>query len=512
MSITIITADGRKEYESDLKLTLLELLWKHGEKQLHAPCGGKGLCAKCTVFQVTEAGVELPVLACQVIPKDGDVYHLPENLEPVVALTGRHVENFKADAGMQGYGIACDIGTTTIACRLVSLTDGTCVAELGAGNEQIRYGSDVISRIQAAGEGHLSELTEMIRRQLNGMIESLCRRGKVASGDLHCMSVAANTTMCHLLTGLDPRSLGVFPFTPMSRFGECYRASQLDLGFDGEVYVLPAVSGYVGGDITADILATGMDRSDRITLLLDVGTNGEMVLGCGDHMVCCATAAGPAFEGAEIDCGMTAAAGAISSVAWKDGRVACEVIGNREAVGICGSGLIDAVAMMLDLGVLDVTGRMLDRMEDPIPAACLPYLELDEDGCPLFRLTAQVYVSQEDVHKLLMGKGAIAAGTKILLQMYGIEVEQIEALWLAGGFGSCIHVESAARIGLIPRALSKVTHSIGNTAVEGAHGTLISKESRARLARIQSHMEYHELSSLEAFHDAYMEAMTFPEN
>ena len=135
MSITIITADGRKEYEGDLKLTLLELLWKHGEKQLHAPCGGKGLCAKCTVFQVTEAGVELPVLACQVIPKDGDVYHLPENLEPVVALTGRNVEKFKENDGKQGYGIACDIGTSTIACRLVSLTDGTCVAELGVGNE-----------------------------------------------------------------------------------------------------------------------------------------------------------------------------------------------------------------------------------------------------------------------------------------------------------------------------------------------------------------------------------------
>lgn len=511
MSITVITAEGKKEYESSPGLTLLELLWDNGERQLHAPCGGKGLCAKCTVFQVMEDGKEVPGLACQIIPDTGDVYRIPEAPEMIVELSGRRVETPEVDAGMQGYGIACDIGTTTVACQLVALADGTCVASMGACNEQIRYGADVISRIQAAGEGHLSELSGIIRRQLNVMIERLCRDGQVEAGEIHGMAIAANTTMCHLLAGLNPQSLGIFPFTPLSFFGQSYKASEMEIAIDGEVYVLPAVSGYVGGDITADVLATGLDRKNGITLLLDVGTNGEMVLGCGSRLVCCAAAAGPAFEGAEIDCGMTAAVGAIASVAWKDGRVVCEVIGNREAVGICGSGLIDAVAMMLDLGVLDATGRMLNRQEDVIPAACKVYLELDEDGCPLFRLTPRVYVSQEDVHKLLLGKGAIAAGTQVLLQTYGIEEEQVVELLLAGGFGNYIRVESAARIGLIPPALKNVTHAVGNAAVEGACAALLSQEGRERLARIQKNMEYHELSSLTAFHDAYLEAMRFPE-
>ena len=282
----------------------------------------------------------------------------------------------------------------------------------------------------------------------------------------------------------------------------------LSLPFDGPVYLSPAVSGYVGGDITADLLAAGLDREDRPVLLIDVGTNGEMALGCGDRFLCCSTAAGPAFEGAQIRCGMTAAAGAVSQVRLRDGRVECAVVGDGEALGLCGSGLIDAVAVMLELGALDETGRMPDEAdEDEVPAAARPYL-FTLDGEPAFRLTGEVFVTQADVRRLQLGKGAIAAGAKVLMDAWD---GPVDGLLLAGGFGSYIRPESAARIGLIPRELLPVTQAVGNAAIRGAQAALVSREARARLARLQHNMEYLELSGLAAFNAAYLEAMMFPE-
>lgn len=509
MGITVWTEEGKREYPAVEKKTLLALLWEQGKEQVHAPCGGRGLCGKCTVMRVQD-GQEQPMLACQVYPKDGECYRLPK-VEELSVETGGVSADICADDGLSGYGVACDIGTTTVVCHLVRLQTAERIATIGEGNEQGRYGADVISRIQAAAEGRLKELTDTIQGQLGRMIARLCEKTKIETAEITRMAIAANTTMCHLLAGLNPQGMGAAPFTPLSRFGTCYEAARLHLGFDGEVYVLPAVSGYVGGDITGDILAAGLDASDEVTLLIDVGTNGEMALGCGDRLVCCSTAAGPAFEGAQIDCGMTAAAGAISSVQWESGRVVTEVIGNTEASGICGSGLIDAVSVMLELGAVDETGRMLDIAEDDIPAECLPYLELDEEQVPIFRLSEHVYVSQSDVRKLQLGKGAIAAGTQVLLETYGIRAAQVKQLLLAGGFGSFIRVSSAARIGLIPKELAHVTRAVGNAAAEGAFAALVSDSARERLERIQRSMDYYELSGLAAFNNAYMESMMFPE-
>ena len=326
------------------------------------------------------------------------------------------------------------------------------------------------------------------------------------------MAIAANTTMLHLLTGLSPDGIGQAPFTTESLFGDCWEAAALGLPFEGQVYLLPAVSGYVGGDITADLLAVGMHKEEKPVLLIDVGTNGEMALGCTGHFTCCSTAAGPAFEGAQIHCGMTAAPGAISSVEYRDGQVVCSVIGGGEAVGLCGSGLIDAMAVMLTVGAVDETGRMydIDEDEDEIPETALPYLFL-LGGSPAFRLSEQVCVTQADVRKLQLGKGAIAAGVKILMDSYGAKFEDIGSLLLAGGFGSFIRPESAARIGLIPAELLSVTRAVGNTAARGAQMALVSQAARETLSQLQRDMKYYELSGLPAFNDAYMEAMMFPE-
>ena len=510
MTFTLLTGERQMQISAEAGMTILDALRSREGLSIHAPCGGQGTCKKCTVYLVTPQG-EKPVLACRTESREGMTVRLPEE-SPLVGEANENAPCFPPDPGLRGYGIACDIGTTTVACHLADLSTGAVLSTLGEGNVQRAYGGDVISRIKASMDGLRPALTSAIRQQLARMMEALCHANNLKVTDITTMTVAANTTMCHLLAGLSPDSIGAAPFTPLSLFGECYDAKDLELPFEGSVYILPAVSGYVGGDITADLLAAGLDQTEKATLLIDVGTNGEMALGCGDRFICCSTAAGPAFEGAQISCGMTAAPGAISRVDWEDGEILCSVIGGGEAKGLCGSGLIDAMALMLNLGAVDETGRMLDIEEDEgeIPEEALPYLFLlDEE--PAFRLTERVYVTQGDVRKLQLGKGAIAAGEKVLMNAYGAGCDEIGALLLAGGFGSYIRPESAARIGLIPGELLAVTKAVGNTAAQGALHALVSEDAKGRLHRLQRSMEYLELSGMASFNNAYMEKMMFPE-
>lgn len=510
MNITVLLDAGPRVLPAAPGQSLLDVLREHGGLPLHAPCGGAGTCQKCTVYLSGPEG-ERPVLACRTPAEDGMTLRLPPAAPLAVEAHG-NAAALAPDPGLTGWGVACDIGTTTVVCHLVELSTGRVLATVGEGNAQRPYGGDVIARIKASMEGRRPALTAAITGQLARMIGELCASAGIGVAQVRRMAVAANTTICHLLTGLPPDSIGAAPFTPASLFGDCYEAQALGLPFAGEVYLCPAVSGYVGGDITADLLSAGLDRTDSPALLIDVGTNGEMALGCGDRFVCCSTAAGPAFEGAQIRFGMTAAPGAVSGVRLEDGKVCCSVIGGGEAVGLCGSGLIDAVAVMLDLGAVDETGRMLDAEEDEddIPEGAAPCLFL-LDGEPAFRLTGEVAVTQQDVRKLQLGKGAIAAGIRVLLDSYGADFGQVGELLLAGGFGSYIRPESAARIGLIPAELLGVTRSIGNAAAQGALEALVSAQARERLARLQKTMDYRELSGLPQFNEAYMDAMMFPE-
>lgn len=510
MNITVLLDDGPRILPAQPGQSLLDMLREQDGLPIHAPCGGQGTCKKCTVYLSGPQG-ERPVLACRTPAEDGMTLRLPSAAPLVVELHSDEAAILQPDPGLEGYGIACDIGTTTVVCHLVELSTGRVLATGGEGNAQRPYGGDVIARIKASMEGKLPALTAAITGQLARMIGELCASAGVSVENVRRMAVAANTTMCHLLAGLPPDGIGCAPFIPASLFGDCREARAQGLPFDGEVYICPAVSGYVGGDITADLLAAGLDRASAPVLLIDVGTNGEMALGFGEKFVCCSTAAGPAFEGAQIRFGMTAAPGAVSGVSLEGGRVVCSVIGGGEAVGLCGSGLIDAVAVMLDLGAVDETGRMLDAEEDDdIPDGAAPYLFL-LDGEPAFRLTGDVAVTQQDVRKLQLGKGAIAAGIRVLLDSYGADFGQVDELLLAGGFGSYIRPESAARIGLIPAELLDVTRAIGNAAAQGALEALVSAQARARLARLQKSMDYRELSGLPQFNEAYMDAMMFPE-
>ena len=506
MTITVLQENRKYTLEAAPGQTLLDTV-RRGGFGVHAPCGGKGQCKKCTVYLVTPEG-ESPCLSCITPAEDGMVLRIPGGSGIRVEEAGEGTA-FLVDSGRNGYGIACDIGTTTVVCRLIDLSDGRKLETLGRENAQTSYGADVISRIKASMEGQLPHMTRIIRSQLEDMILTLAREAGIDPREICAMSVAANTVMCHLLAGISPDSIGVAPYIPAATFGCTYSGTDLELPVSGDVYLAPAVSGYVGGDITADILAAGLDQSATPMLLIDVGTNGEMALGCGEEFVCCSTAAGPAFEGAQIRFGMTAAPGAIDSVVWKDGQVVCSVIGGEPARGICGSGLIDAVAMLLDVGALDETGRLLDVDEDEdIPRELLPYLCCVE-GEPAFALWGDVAVTQGDIRKLQLGKGAIAAGIEVMRSLYG--EDNIDGLLLAGGFGSYIRPESAARIGLIPREFLDRTRSLGNAAAQGAYMALVSQEARDRLEKIRSHMRYQELSGMQAFNNAYIEMMMFPE-
>lgn len=313
--------------------------------------------------------------------------------------------------------------------------------------------------------------------------------------------------MCHLLAGVSPEKIGVAPFEPDELFGKEYSGAKLGFRICKKIYLFPCAAGYVGGDVTADLLATMKGHENEETLLLDIGTNGEMVLGTEQEYVCCAAAAGPAFEGAEIVMGMPATQKAISHVKLQQNKIKIEVIGNKqEAEGICGSGLLDAVAVFLQSGLMDETGMLLEA--DEVPEEFRGYTGLyKEENCVW--LTEKVCVTQTDIRNIQLAKAAIAAGIQILLNEKGIIYKDVKRLILAGGFGTYLNKESAARIGLIPKELLPVTQAVGNAAGEGAISAAISKEAREQAKKIREHMCYIELSMHPEFSDAYMDLMYF---
>ena len=505
--------------------TLLAVFRENGVTEVASPCGGNGTCGKCLVF-VEGRG---KVLACRTQAEDGMRVRIEKERTSLIAQEG-DCFLYPAD-GSSHLAAACDIGTTTVVCHLLDGRTGERLGTVSAPNAQRAFGADVISRIQAAKEDGLTRLHHAITDQVNGMLRCLLRQCERSNSDgqdsaegeiagrsagnpgsrcpdqrpIDLLAVAGNTVMCHLFAGLSPESIGVAPFTPLSRFGMTMDPGQAGILFCKKIYIAPAAAGYVGGDITADLLAVRIGAEEE-TLLLDIGTNGEMVLGKGGNYVCCATAAGPAFEGAEISMGMPAAEGAVSSV-WMEGPKICmAVIGGGSPVGICGSGLVDALAVFLESGLVDETGRIAE--EDEVEEELADYLGEDEHGSCIL-LSEDIKITQADVRKLQLAKAAVAAGIRILLKERNLPVHAVKKVILAGGFGSFLNKRSAARIGLIPEELLDVTVSVGNAAGEGAVSAAVSGEARAELARLRETMHYVELSTHKAFSDEYIEQMFF---
>ena len=398
-----------------------------------------------------------------------------------------------ADGAREGLGVAVDVGTTTVVARLYDLQSGDCLASASRPNPQAQFGADVISRIAACGKGHREDLTALIRKTVDGMVaDMLAAAGR---GDAPALTfVCGNTVMEHLFAGVDPTPIGLAPFTPPHTRDFPCETDALALA--------PCVAGYVGGDVVCDLLALDVPSTpaeEGPVLLLDLGTNGEIALGDERGIFACATAAGPVFEGAQIECGMPAYNGAITGVtAGQDGNLIIESVGDDapgDAVGICGSGLVDAIALMLDRGIIDARGRWADRT---LPA-----------GERRFALTPRVYVSQKDVRAFQLAKAAIAAGTQVLLAAAGIAPEAVARVYIAGGLGTHLNLASAARTGLIPPSLLSRTVAAGNTAIEGASLALPHPAARATLHAIAAGCGYIELSGNRAFDARYVQAMNF---
>ncbi|MBR2717483.1 MAG: DUF4445 domain-containing protein [Oscillospiraceae bacterium] len=495
--------------------SLLAALQSAGIDRVPAPCGGKGRCRKCAVTVSgpvrsletgeTHLAEEETLLSCRYAP-GGDC---------VVTLSGESVLQVvqggeRIAPGGEGLGLAVDIGTTTVAVRLYDLRSGEALASAGERNAQRSFGADVISRITACGEGRLPDLRDRIREQITLLARELCRRAGRDPEEIRKVTIAGNTVMEHLFEGLDPTGIGVAPFTPESLFGDHRLAHEVlpELRRDADVYLCPCVSGYVGGDITAGLAATDGDRTEGLRLYVDIGTNGEMALGNGEGYLTCATAAGPAFEGAEIACGMDGAPGAIDRAWAEDGTLHVHVIGDGPARGLCGSGLIDVIAALLALGVIDETGRLAGREE--LPAALGERVFTLPDGHGAFLLQDGVYLAARDVRQVQLAKAAIRAGAETLLARLDKTAADITELVIAGGFGSFMDKSSALAIGLLPSVdPDRIRHG-GNAAAAGAAEALTAA-GEARLAALTEKCAYLELSEARDFMDRYVECMMFEE-
>lgn len=502
--VLVVQGNIQREFHAEHNEILLDVLRRNG-LNITAPCGGQGICGKCMVTLLEPDGERDRVLACK-LPVLRDLTVLLDEQgggiicddSPAVLVAAEH---------RTGYGAAVDLGTTTVALKLFDLSDGREVASASGWNRQTPYGADVLTRCQYCMEppDGLDQLSTLAVAQVMALLEQACEKSNVKYGDIKEIYLAGNTVMEHILFRLPPDSIAVAPFRPQSLFddGNCLALGSIPL------YPAPCVAGYVGGDITAGLLACNLHEKPGYHLFLDVGTNGEMALGNKEGFLCCAVASGPAFEGAGISCGMASADGAISAVRWEDCAPVLTVIGDEEPKGICGSGLLDLLAMLLELGIVDEGGYLqpLDELEEDFS----PWLAKDEDGNGIFYLTPDKSISftSRDVRALQLAKAAVAAGISVLLEEAGIGFTQLEALYLAGGFGSHLNADSAVAIGMLPESMRDKIVCVGNSALAGASMALLDPAKRVTLLNIQRNCKYLELSGHKGFNRLYPEHMTF---
>lgn len=471
---------------------LKEIFFREG---VEFPCGGNGRCRGCRVKLIEG---QLPVsvpdkkvfaadelragwrLACQaIVQKD---LKLEVAQWELAVLADDNSFTFKPK---EGFSIAVDLGTTTVVAQMVDLASGNVLATVSSLNAQAQHGSDLMSRIEFALQGGATRLTALVREQIGVVVAELSINIK---GRLQRVVVVGNTVMHHLFSSLPVDSLAQYPF--QAHDGGLREFDAAELGWPVtkvSVSVLPCLGGFVGSDLLAGIFATHLHQSSEPVGLIDLGTNGEIVVGNKDRILCASTAAGPAFEGARIRMGMRASHGAISKVWSKDNRLECEVLGGGEARGICGSGLVDAVAVGLDSGAIHPSGRY---------AA----------GTSL-HLSGAVSLTQHDIRELQLAKGAIAAGLQIVSGKWGIRCDQLSKIYLAGAFGNYINLASARRIGLLPPAPEHVIPA-GNAALRGAKMALFREE--LLFTDILRKVEHVALNEDPSFQDLFVEQMLFP--
>jgi uncharacterized 2Fe-2S/4Fe-4S cluster protein (DUF4445 family) len=429
-------------------------------------------------------------------------------------LAGEHLVAVEAgDTTDECFGVAFDVGTTTLVGTLMNLRTGMAASVLSTLNGQAPFGADVISRISHGmnGPDAIRELQDAVVLTMNSILADLYRETGVTPEKTYEAVVVGNVTMLHLLFGIDPTPLSMMPFTPTFMEPLNVDASQVGLHIHphGYIQTLPALGAYVGADIVGGVLATGVVREDKMRVFVDVGTNGEIVLGNQQRALATAAPAGPAFEGSQIRCGMRATVGAIEGVQLGD-SVSLQVIGGDvPPTGICGSGLVDTVAQLLLAGLVDHSGRMKTRSD--VPGHPLQDRLIEVDGVRAFLLADGVYLTQRDIRELQFAKGSIATGIKVLMDILGVTADDLDEVLLAGSFGSYLNPESAKIIGLVPPVDVDRIIAVGNSAGEGAKIALLSYRERQVAFELPARIEYVELSGRSDFNDAFVAVLGFPQ-
>ncbi len=533
------TPEGQREIElapGEERRSLTELLSRHGHP-LNTRCGGRGLCGGCEVGlragglrHLTSGAAVAPapgdkLRACQLRPDGAAEITVPARSmlkhEPSI------VAEFKINVPWARdpldptarFGAAVDVGTTTVALLLADLATGKVVGEASAFNAQIRFGEDVLTRIQRCDQSPAA-VQQMQRavavETIQPLLEAACTQAGVAAADVGVMTVAANTTMQHLLAGVDPGPLGVHPFKPVFLEHRIYAPAELGLAFGGsgaKVHLLPGPAAYVGADLAAGVIATGLLYDEGPVLLVDVGTNGEIIAKVGDRLVGCATAAGPAFEGAGLTNGTRGVKGAIERIRLQGDPYAVElgvIGGEARPIGICGSAYVDFLWEGRRRGLLQQNGRFAPDFVVRAGAA----VQADEYGQKL-QLHARgasgpVWISEVDISRLLQAKAAIAAGINTLLSLLGVAAADVKTLYLAGGFGLHLSLEHAIGCGLLPGFTPAQIQVVGNTSLGGA---FLALNDRSLLAEMQSactRLESIELNLQPGFEDAYIDELMLP--
>ncbi len=524
---------------------------------INSICGGAGACGKCIV-KINGGTIETPGetdkrfideenlrkgfrLACRYkiitdlvvsVPKEsrtGTQRLQTEGLEtgvevsPFVSkrVTGDRVEILYDDrvvrrvdsSGARILGFAADIGSTKLAGYLMDLETGDLLSIASAMNPQIPYGEDIISRIAAAiqTEENNRILHNTIVESIKQLIQEACRKADQSIEDVYDIVLVGNTAMQHFLLGINPEPLSRNPFMPENLGHRDLPPEALDLGPFAHVHVLPLIAGFVGADCVAATLATGIYKAEQKSFLMDIGTNTEIVVGDKDKMVACSCASGPAFEGAHIGNGMRAASGAIEGV-WIEKETLepkIKVIDDTVPLGICGSGLIDLLSEMLKAGIMDSSGRLIERDHPRIrrKSGINEYVIAwkKETG-----LDVDISITQKDIRELQKGKAAIFSGSQIAMNHLGLDPSQVERIYIAGAFGTYINRESALNIGMIPEFKLLDIQQVGNAAGTGARMALLSRKARISTQRIREKVEYIELATLPEYNQAYIDALQFP--
>ncbi len=471
--------------------------------------------------RVTAAAVEVFGIDKDIIIPDPDLASVAGQIlrdtdfNPCVIMLGNRMLDLRADDA-RTYMAAVDIGTTTVVLYLMECTTGKVVAISSRLNPQTEYGGDVISRANYAINNGVRPLSSCIRNALNELLSDAAEKAGIKVSEVYAVSIVGNTCMHHLFLGVSPESLVHSPYNPAISVPLDLAAGRygINAGHNARLVVLPCIAGFVGADTAAVILASDFDKRSELTLAIDIGTNGELVLGDKNRLVTCSTAAGPAFEGAKITFGMRGAEGAIDHFKLDDNRdISYSVIGGAEPVGICGSGLMDLVALLLDNGVIDESGRFVDDREpdalsgriEKIDKMKVFVIAYDGGGNPA------VYLSQKDIREVQLAKGAMAAGIQLLLKQLGKEVSDVGCVLIAGAFGNYMDPQSACRIGLIPPELSDRITGVGNAAGEGAKQILQNADRRDLAAALAAKAEFVELATDPDFQDIFVDKLEFPE-